>query len=120
MTLKPHLPLEGVRVVDLTSNIAAPFAGAVLADLGAEVVHVESRRGDDSRRMSPRVGAASAYWHVVNRNKQVLSLDIRDPEDRRTFDELLGEADVFITNLRPGKLAGLGLARIGSGPRIPG
>lgn len=109
MTLKPHLPLEGVRVVDLTSNIAAPFAGAVLADLGAEVVHVESRRGDDSRRMAPRVGAASAYWHVVNRNKQVLSLDIRDPEDRRTFDELLGEADVFITNLRPGKLAGLGL-----------
>lgn len=99
-----HLPLEGIRVVDLTSNIAAPFAGAVLGYLGAQVVHAESRAGDDSRRMSPRVGDTSAYWQVVNRNKQVITLDIREREDREALDELLGRADVFLTNLRPGKL----------------
>lgn len=100
-----HLPLAGIRVVDLTSNIAAPFAGAVLADLGADVVHVESRGGDDSRRMSPRVGDTSAYWHVVNRNKEVLRLDIREDDDRARLDDLLTGSDVFITNLRPAKLA---------------
>jgi crotonobetainyl-CoA:carnitine CoA-transferase CaiB-like acyl-CoA transferase len=109
MSALAHLPLAGIRVIDLTSNIAAPFAGAVLADLGADVVHVESRGGDDSRRMSPRVGDSSAYWHVVNRNKSVLHLDIRQAEDRAAFDELLNGADVLITNLRPAKLAKYGL-----------
>jgi crotonobetainyl-CoA:carnitine CoA-transferase CaiB-like acyl-CoA transferase len=104
-----HLPLAGVRVVDLTSNIAAPFAGAVLADLGADVVHVESRGGDDSRRMAPRVGDTSAYWQVVNRNKQILRLDIREEGDRHVLDDLVADADVFLTNLRPGKLARNGL-----------
>lgn len=121
MTLASARPLEGIKVVDLTSNIAAPFAGAVLADLGAEVVHVESRSGDDSRRMSPRVGDASAYWHVVNRNKSVLRLDIRETSDREHLDELLAHADVFITNLRPGKLTRYGLdsARLShSHPRL--
>ncbi len=97
-------PLAGIKVVDLTSNIAAPFSGAILADLGAHVVHVESLAGDDSRRMAPRVGDISAYWQVVNRNKSVIRLDIREPEDRQTLDQLLTEADVFITNLRPDKL----------------
>ena len=97
-------PLAGIKVVDLTSNIAAPFSGAILADLGAEVVHVESLAGDDSRRMAPRIGDISAYWQVVNRNKSVMRLDIREPEDRKSLDLLLSEADVFITNLRPDKL----------------
>src|SRR5215470_8938728 len=104
MSATAHLPLLGIRVVDLTSNIAAPFAGAVLADLGADVVHVENRAGDDSRRMSPRVGDTSAYWQVVNRNKRVLKIDIREAGDRQVLDHLLGDADVFITNLRPRKL----------------
>lgn len=109
MRASSGLPLDGIRVVDLTSNIAAPFAGAVLADLGADVVHVESHQGDDSRRMSPRVGDASAYWFVVNRNKSVMHLDIRESADRVTLDGLLADADVFITNLRPAKLAKYGL-----------
>lgn len=109
MSATSGLPLVGIRVVDLTSNIAAPFAGAVLADLGADVVHVESRAGDDSRRMAPRVGDSSAYWHVVNRNKSVLRLDIREEEDRARLDALLVEADVLLTNLRPAKLAKYGL-----------
>ncbi len=103
------LPLAGLRVLDLTSNIAAPFAGAVLADLGADVVHVESRAGDDSRRMAPRVGEVSAYWQVVNRNKRVLRIDIREAGDRAVLEDLLSDADVFLTNLRPGKLVDHGL-----------
>lgn len=105
----PMLPLLGYKVVDLTSNIAAPFAGAVLADLGAEVVHVESRSGDDSRRMSPRIGNESAYWHVVNRNKSVLSLDIREPQDKAALEDLISNSDIFLSNLRPGKLLKNGL-----------
>ena len=103
------LPLTGIRVVDLTSNIAAPFASAILADLGADVVHVESRTGDDSRRMAPISGDTSAYWEVVNRNKRVLAFDVRLPDDRLAFDALLSDADVLVTNLRPAKLSRLGL-----------
>lgn len=98
-------PLSGIKVVDLTSNIAAPFSGAILADLGAHVVHVESLSGDDSRRMAPRIGEVSAYWQVVNRNKDVTRLDIREPKGRNELEGLLAEADVFITNLRPDKLS---------------
>lgn len=104
-----YRPLEGVKVVDLTSNIAAPFSGAILADLGADVLHVESVNGDDSRRMAPRIGDVSAYWQVVNRNKGIARLDIRVAEDRQTLESLLADADVFITNLRPDKLTKNGL-----------
>lgn len=91
-------------MIDLTSNVAGPFAGAVLADLGAEVIHVEVPSGDDARRMSPVVGDGSAYFHVANRNKDGLRLDIRDTDDRARLGALLDDADVFVTNLRPVKL----------------
>ena len=102
-------PLAGVRVVDLTSNVAGPWASAVLADLGADVVHVESPEGDDSRRMSPVTGEGSAYFHVANRNKRGIRLDIRDEADLAELLTLIDAADVFVTNLRPGKLARYGL-----------
>ena len=102
-------PLAGITVVDLTSNVAAPFASAVLADLGASVVHVEGPRGDDCRRMAPVTGDSSAYFEVVNRGKDVVVLDVRTPEGRTALDGLLDEADVLVTNLRPGKLEGLRL-----------
>lgn len=98
------LPLTGLQVVDLTSNIAAPWAGAILRDLGADVRHVESPAGDDSRRMSPVMETASAYFHVVNRGKQVVRLDLHDPGDRARLDAFLTAADVFLTNLRPDTL----------------
>ncbi len=109
MSIENQLPLAGLKVVDLTSNIAAPFAGAILADLGADVVHVESISGDDSRRMAPRIGDTSAYWQVVNRNKSIKHMDIRDSDDHAALDFMLSKADVFITNLRPGKLEKNGL-----------
>jgi crotonobetainyl-CoA:carnitine CoA-transferase CaiB-like acyl-CoA transferase len=98
------MPLAGITVVDLTSNVAAPFGGAILADLGASVVHVEGPTGDDCRRMAPVIGNESAYFHVVNRNKTGVRLDIRVAEDRWRLDGLLDDADVFLSNLRPGKL----------------
>ena len=105
----PSLPLEGVVVVDLTSNIAAPFGSAILADLGANVVHIEPSTGDDSRRMSPTDADASAYFYVVNRNKRFTTLDLRVNSDRDSLHELLAGADVFVTNLRLRTLMELGL-----------
>jgi crotonobetainyl-CoA:carnitine CoA-transferase CaiB-like acyl-CoA transferase len=103
------LPLAGVVVVDLSSNIAAPFGAAILADLGAEVVHIEPPTGDDSRRMSPTKGDTSAFFYVVNRNKTFVTLDLRLQKDQEALFERLGEADVLVSNLRPHKLATLGL-----------
>jgi len=104
-----ELPLAGIRVVDLTSNVAGPFGAAVLADLGADVTHIEGPGGDDARRMAPVIDGSSAYFNVVNRNKSGLTLDVRLPEDRARLEAMIGEADVFVSNLRPGKLEKLGL-----------
>ena len=109
LTNDAPLPLAGVVVVDLSSNIAAPFGAAILADLGAEVVHIEPPTGDDSRRMSPTKGEASAFFYVVNRNKSFVTLDLRLQKDRESLFEMLGEADVLVSNLRPFKLVELGL-----------
>lgn len=93
--------------MDLTSNIAAPFASAVLADLGAHVTHYEPLQGDDSRRMSPTDGNESAYFRVVNRHKSFASIDLT--QKLRTITDALETADVFVTNMRPRKLEQLGL-----------
>ena len=117
----PSRPLAGIRVVDLTSNVAGPWVSAVLADLGADVLHVETPDGDDSRRMSPVTGDGSAYFHVANRNKRGIRLDIREDADLAQLRTLAAEADVFITNLRPGKLARYGLDAVSlraSHPRL--
>lgn len=102
-------PLHGIVVVDLTSNVAAPFGSAVLADLGAKVVHVEGPAGDDCRRMAPTWESTSAYFQVVNRNKTGVVLDIRSEDDHAQLLAMIERADVFVTNLRPGKLARLEL-----------
>jgi len=115
-----QLPLDGISVVDLTSNIAAPFASAILADLGASVVHVESPFGDDSRRMSPTHGEGSAYFYVVNRNKTFHTLDLRTEVDQQALEGLLAEADVLVSNLRPRKLVELELDERSLRSRFPG
>jgi crotonobetainyl-CoA:carnitine CoA-transferase CaiB-like acyl-CoA transferase len=104
------LPLDGVRVVDVTNNVAAPFAAVILADLGADVVKVESRvGGDDARRMAPVRGDSSAFFGVLNRNKKSVLADLRDDGDRAAIDGLLGDADVLVTNLRPARQQAVGL-----------
>lgn len=114
-----ELPLAGLSVVDLTSNIAAPWAAAVLADLGADVVHVEPPGGDDARRMAPAAGDGSAYFHVVNRNKTGVRLDLRTQSGRAALDALLADADVFVCNLRPAKLVRYGLDAEALSDRFP-
>lgn len=103
------LPLDGVRVVDLTFNISGPYGTMVLADLGADVVKVERPGGDDARRMAPVRGDGSAYFFAINRNKRSVVLDIKDDGDRERLWELLDDADVFTTNMVVNKLAAVGL-----------
>ena len=82
------LPLFGIKVLDATSNIAGPFGGTVLADLGAEVIKIESPSGDPARFMAPTDGDRSAYFHVVNRNKEVVTLDLKSAEGQNQLNNL--------------------------------
>lgn len=99
---RPDLPLAGVRVVDLSTFVAGPFAGTLLAELGASVVKVEPTRGDPYR-------VFSAPYAAVNHRKLVAEVDLRRPEARTALLELLGQADAVVDNLRPAKARALGL-----------
>lgn len=103
------LPLAGVRVLDATSNIAGPFGGAILADLGADVIKIETPSGDPSRSMVPVDGDRSAYFHIVNRNKSVESIDLKSDLGKSRLAELMTDADVFLTNFLPDRLSALDL-----------
>ncbi|KQS68916.1 CoA-transferase [Modestobacter sp. Leaf380] len=103
-------PLEGIRVVDISSSYAAPTASMYLADMGADVVKVEPVRGDDARGWGPPFLNGEAAWFLsVNRNKRSLCLDIRQEAGREVLFSLLATADVFVENIVPSKLAKLGL-----------
>lgn len=99
-------PLTGVRVIEFGQYIAVPAASQTLLDLGAEVVKIESPRGDASRHIGQHgEGIVRAY----NRGKESISLDLRNPDDWRLAHELVMDADVVVQNLRYGALAALGL-----------
>jgi crotonobetainyl-CoA:carnitine CoA-transferase CaiB-like acyl-CoA transferase len=107
---EPVPPLAGVRVIELATVVAGPGAGKYLADFGAEVIKVEPPGGDPTRRMG-WVGpneTDSYFWKLVNRNKQVISLDLKTEEARKSLWALLADAHVIIENMRPGKLEALG------------
>ncbi|MGI8312012.1 CaiB/BaiF CoA transferase family protein [Saccharopolyspora hattusasensis] len=103
--------LAGVRVIDFTQALSGPYCTLMLADLGAEVIKVESPyRGDDARHWGPPfVGNDAAYFMSVNRNKYSVALDLKDEGDRRRARELIGTADVVVENWRPGTADRLGL-----------
>lgn len=109
------LPLDGVRVLDLTRMFAGPCATAVLADLGAEVVKVEEPRiGDPTRRNLPLWGSdngegESAYFMSLNRGKRSVTLDLKSDAGAAAVRELIGTCDVLVENYRPGVMARLGL-----------
>jgi crotonobetainyl-CoA:carnitine CoA-transferase CaiB-like acyl-CoA transferase len=106
------LPLAGIRIVELGHSVAAPFAGQVLADLGAIVIKVESpERGDDARAWGPPFWhGASATFQSLNRNKYSAVIDLKDDAQRtRLRDFILTEADVVLQNLRPGLVKRYGL-----------
>ena len=105
------LPLEGVRVLDLSRVLAGPYATMVLADLGADVLKVEHpERGDDTRHWGPPfAGGESAYFLSVNRNKRSVGLDLKDPDDLDRVKRLAAGADLLIENMRRGALERFGL-----------
>jgi crotonobetainyl-CoA:carnitine CoA-transferase CaiB-like acyl-CoA transferase len=103
-------PLAGLLVADFSRILAGPYATMLLADLGADVIKVESPAGDDTRTWQPPVrDGISTYFLGVNRNKRSIALDLRDPADKAAAHELARRADVFIENFRPGGLAQFGL-----------
>lgn len=105
------LPLEGVRILDLSRVLAGPYATMVLGDLGADVLKVEHpERGDDTRHWGPPfAGDESAYFLSINRNKRSIGVDLKDPEGLERVRELAAGADVVIENWRRGALEKLGL-----------
>ncbi len=106
-------PLCDIRVIDLSTVLAGPNCARYLADYGAQVIKVEHPAGDSLRRMAwrdPRDGEG-LWFKLVNRNKSLITLDLKDGEDRSVLWSLLSDAHVLVDNMRPG-----GLERLGLGP----
>ncbi len=104
-------PLDGIKVLELGTAVAGPLCGALLADMGAEVIKIEApERGDDSRRWGTLVKGESPYFVQYNRNKRSVALDIRREEGREILMRLARESDVLIENFRPGTMKRLGLS----------
>ena len=105
-------PLDGITVLDLSRVLSGPFCTMLLADMGARVIKIEHpERGDDTRHWGPPfVGTESAYFLSVNRNKESVALDFKQPEARPIMDALIARADVLVENFRVGALdrAGFG------------
>ncbi|MET7959228.1 CaiB/BaiF CoA transferase family protein [Micromonospora zamorensis] len=103
-------PLAGLLVADFSRILAGPYATMLLADLGAQVIKVESPGGDDTRTwMPPTRDGVSTYYLGINRNKRSVALDLKKPDDLAAAQELARRADVMIENFRPGGLARFGL-----------
>jgi crotonobetainyl-CoA:carnitine CoA-transferase CaiB-like acyl-CoA transferase len=104
------LPLDGVKVVEIASNIAGPYAGLVLATLGADVLKVERPEGDDARGWGPPfIGDTASVFHTVNLNKRSVALDLKDPAQIAWLKGYIADADVLVQNMRPGAMEALGL-----------
>jgi crotonobetainyl-CoA:carnitine CoA-transferase CaiB-like acyl-CoA transferase len=104
--------LAGIKVIEQGTFITGPAAGMLLADLGADVIKVEAPGGDPFRAF--KGGLYSPHFQTYNRNKRSITLDAKDPEDRKVFDALISDADVYIQNFRPGvaEKLGAGAARL--------
>src|SRR6201746_1673810 len=100
------LPLEGVRVVEMTHMVMGPTCGMVLAQLGAEIIKVEPPAGDKTRSLG---GMGTSFFPLFNRGKRSIVLDFTKAEDRETMHRLLASADVFLENFRDGQLDKQGL-----------
>ncbi len=117
------LPLAGIKVIEIGQAYAGPLAGAILADMGADVIKVEKADGGDDARLwgPPFVGDDSAMFHANNRGKRSITLDIKAPADVARLLRLAGEADILIQNLRPGIVEDCGFgpdAMLAANPRL--
>lgn len=102
--------LDGVRVLDLTRVLAGPFCTALLGDLGAEVIKIETPQGDDYRHLPPFEGDTGGIFHLLNRGKRSVALDLRSDRGREVLRDLARHADILVENFRPGVMADMGLA----------
>ncbi|MCG4454898.1 CoA transferase [Pseudomonas sp. MMS21-TM103] len=100
-----NLPLDGVRVVEISHMVMGPTCGMILGDLGAEVIKIEPTRGDGTRRL---LGAGAGFFRTFNRNKKSISIDVNEPAGRDAVLQLIDTADVFIENFKPGRMTDLG------------
>src|SRR3954467_3981992 len=103
-------PLDGITVLDLTRVLSGPYCTMMLGDMGARVIKVEQPgKGDDTRGWGPPfLDGESAYFLSINRNKESISLDFKQPEGRQVLARLIAQADVLVENFRPGTLKKLG------------
>ncbi len=104
------LPLQDVKVLDLTNVLAGPYCGMVLGDLGANVIKVEAfPGGDSSRRFDPKVNGESYCFAVLNRNKRGIALNLKHPDGKAALMKMAETADVVMENFRPGVVKRLGI-----------
>ena len=104
------LPLEGVKVLDLTTVMAGPYCSMVLGDMGAEIIKIENfPEGDASRRFDPKINDESYCFAVLNRNKKSVALNMKDPRGKEIFMKLAAKADIITENFRPGVVRKLGI-----------
>ncbi len=107
----PNLILEGIRVIDLSRVLAGPFCGAILGDMGADVIKVEdTKTGDELRTWPPHKEGESPGFLVNNRNKRGIAIDMKTPEGVEIIRRLARDADVLIENFRTGTMEGFGLS----------
>ncbi|MFV8819307.1 CaiB/BaiF CoA transferase family protein [Haliea sp. E17] len=106
MTIQQALPLQNIKVVELSHMVMGPATGVILADLGAEVIKVEPLKGDNTRRLK---GSGAGYFPMYNRNKRSLCLDLKSEGGLQVVKDLIAQADVVIENFRPGALQSMGL-----------
>ncbi|GGA89923.1 CoA transferase [Brucella endophytica] len=113
MTLDTGLPLDGLLVVDMSQFLSGPYCSLRLLDLGARVIKIERPDGGDlSRRLylsDTEIGGDSTIFHAINRAKESLAIDLKNPQDMAALRKLLQRADVLIQNFRPGVIERLGL-----------
>ncbi|PLW69163.1 CaiB/BaiF CoA transferase family protein [Pseudohalioglobus lutimaris] len=103
-------PLSGLRVLDCSTMLAAPYGATLLGDMGADVIKIESHHGDDSRKFGPMRGEDAGPFLSLNRNKRDMVLDLRQQEAQRVFADVASTADVLITNVREPALSKLGIS----------
>ncbi len=106
----PAQALQGLKVVECATVIAAPLCGRLLADFGAEVIHVEHpEKGDDLRQFGFTADGINPWWKYYARNKKLVTLNISKPQGREILFRLLEDTDIFIENFRPGRLEDWGI-----------
>ncbi len=103
-------PLKNLLVVDLTRVLVGPYCTMMLSDLGARVIKIEApETGDDSRKFGPFINDYSAYFMSLNRGKESIALNLKKPEDKKIFENIVSKADILVENFKPGTLEKWGL-----------